>query len=109
MFEIVPCVDVLGGRPVRLEGGDPDRATTYYDAPADAAAHWASLGATTVHFVDLDAALERGDNADAIRAAATATPPTPTRPPPRFPSKQSVAVGSLVRTLDLQFEPGVQL
>ena len=74
MFEIVPCVDVLGGRAVRLEGGDPDRATTYYDAPADAAAHWASLGATTVHFVDLDAALERGDNADAIRAAATAIP-----------------------------------
>jgi phosphoribosylformimino-5-aminoimidazole carboxamide ribotide isomerase len=70
MFEIVPCVDVLGGRAVRLEGGDPARATTYYDAPADAAAHWASLGATTIHFVDLDAALERGDNAAAIAAAA---------------------------------------
>lgn len=70
MFEIVPAVDVQGGRAVRLFEGDPDRETVYFDQPLDAARHWASLGAETLHLVDLDAALGRGDNRAVIEPIA---------------------------------------
>lgn len=70
MIEIVPAVDVQGGRAVRLFEGDPDRETVYFDAPMDAARHWVDLGATSLHLVDLDAALGRGDNVDVIRDVA---------------------------------------
>ena len=67
-FTIYPAVDVQGGRAVRLTEGDPTRETVYFDDPCDAAAHWVRLGARDLHVVDLDAALSRGDNRDAIRA-----------------------------------------
>lgn len=70
MFEIVPAVDVQNGRAVRLFEGDPERETVYFERPLDAARHWASLGARTLHLVDLDAALGRGDNRDAIQEIA---------------------------------------
>ena len=50
MFEIVPAVDVQGGRAVRLFEGDPDRETVYFERPLDAARHWVSLGAATLRF-----------------------------------------------------------
>jgi phosphoribosylformimino-5-aminoimidazole carboxamide ribotide isomerase len=70
MFEIVPAVDVQGGRAVRLFEGDPERETVYFERPLDAARHWASLGAVTLHLVDLDAALGRGDNRAVIEPIA---------------------------------------
>ena len=70
MFEIVPAVDVQGGRAVRLFEGDPERETVYFERPLDAARHWASLGAATLHLVDLDAALGRGDNRTVIEPIA---------------------------------------
>ena len=70
MFEVVPCVDVQDGQAVRLTEGDPTRETVYFPRPLDAASHWAKLGASTLHLVDLDAALGRGDNRDALRAIA---------------------------------------
>ncbi len=66
MFEIIPAVDVQKGRAVRLFEGDPERETVYFEQPIEAARHWADLGAETLHLVDLDAALGRGDNRDAI-------------------------------------------
>jgi phosphoribosylformimino-5-aminoimidazole carboxamide ribotide isomerase len=70
MFEIVPAVDVQGGRAVRLFEGDPERETVYFDRPLDAARHWAAMGAATLHLVDLDAALGRGDNRAVIEPIA---------------------------------------
>ena len=70
MFEVIPAVDVQRGRAVRLFEGDPDRETVYFDAPLDAARHWVERGATTLHLVDLDAALGRGDNRDVIEPVA---------------------------------------
>ncbi len=74
MFDVIPAVDIQRGRAVRLYEGDPERETVYYEAPAEAAAHWAELGAGWLHVVDLDAALGRSDNADLIRALAGALP-----------------------------------
>lgn len=70
MFEIIPAVDVQSGRAVRLYEGDPERETVYFERPLDAARHWVELGAATLHLVDLDAALGRGDNRAAIRTIA---------------------------------------
>jgi phosphoribosylformimino-5-aminoimidazole carboxamide ribotide isomerase len=70
MLEIVPAVDVQRGRAVRLFEGDPEQETVYFNTPLEAARHWADLGAQTLHFVDLDAALGSGDNRAAIEAMA---------------------------------------
>lgn len=59
---LIPCVDIQGGKAVRLYEGDPERETVYFDSPLEAACHWVRLGAGLVHLVDLDAATGRGEN-----------------------------------------------
>jgi phosphoribosylformimino-5-aminoimidazole carboxamide ribotide isomerase len=54
--ELIPAIDLLGGRVVRLAQGDFDRATVYGDDPVAVARHWAGEGATRLHIVDLDGA-----------------------------------------------------
>lgn len=71
MFEVIPCVDIQKGRAVRLFEGDPEKETVYFESPLAAARHWAELGATWLHLVDLDAALGSGDNRDIIKTIAT--------------------------------------
>ncbi|WP_424950881.1 1-(5-phosphoribosyl)-5-[(5-phosphoribosylamino)methylideneamino]imidazole-4-carboxamide isomerase [Deinococcus sp.] len=68
--QIIPCVDIQGGRAVRLYEGDPDRETVYFESPLLAARHWADLGAPLVHVVDLDAATGRGENRQIIAEIA---------------------------------------
>lgn len=72
MFQVIPCVDIRGGKAVRLFEGDPKRETVYFETPLEAARHWASLGAPLLHLVDLDAALGQGDNRLSIEAVASA-------------------------------------
>lgn len=69
---VIPCVDIRGGKAVRLLEGDPERETVYFERPLEAARHWAGLGAEWLHLVDLDAALERGHNRAAIAEIAAA-------------------------------------
>jgi len=57
-FELLPAVDLRGGRVVRLRQGDFDRETAYSDDPVAVAAGFAELGAAWVHVVDLDGARE---------------------------------------------------
>ena len=61
-MELYPAVDVQGGRVVRLRQGEAERATAYADDPVAVARQFARDGARWVHFVDLDRALDRGDN-----------------------------------------------
>lgn len=56
MFEIIPAVDILGGKCVRLKQGKYDKETIFYANPVEAALHWQKLGATRLHVVDLDGA-----------------------------------------------------
>ncbi len=68
-MEVIPAVDVRGGRAVRLHQGDYDRETVFEDDPVAAAARWVEQGARRVHVVDLDGAREgRQANADVTRA-----------------------------------------
>lgn len=55
-MEILPAVDVLGGRVVRLLQGDYGAVTDYGDSPAEQVAAWRRAGAEWVHIIDLDGA-----------------------------------------------------
>jgi phosphoribosylformimino-5-aminoimidazole carboxamide ribotide isomerase len=55
-MEIIPAVDIKGGKCVRLYQGDYGRETVYSDDPVGIAMEWQSLGATRLHIVDLDGA-----------------------------------------------------
>jgi phosphoribosylformimino-5-aminoimidazole carboxamide ribotide isomerase len=57
MFEVIPAVDMKGGKCVRLQEGIASRSTEYGDDPVEMALHWEGLGATRLHLVDLDGAL----------------------------------------------------
>ena len=71
-FEILPAIDLPGGRCVRLAQGDYDRATVYGDDPGAVAAEFAALGPPRLHVVDLDGARAgRPHNRDAVRAIVT--------------------------------------
>jgi phosphoribosylformimino-5-aminoimidazole carboxamide ribotide isomerase len=64
MMELIPAIDLRGGRCVRLRQGDYAQETAYSDDPAAMARHWAALGAPRLHVVDLDGA-RSGDQANA--------------------------------------------
>jgi phosphoribosylformimino-5-aminoimidazole carboxamide ribotide isomerase len=63
---VIPAIDILGGRCVRLVRGDYAHPTVYSDDPADVAASFAEAGAQRIHVVDLDGARGLGDNHAAI-------------------------------------------
>jgi phosphoribosylformimino-5-aminoimidazole carboxamide ribotide isomerase len=67
---ILPSIDLLDGKVVRLVHGDRARATIYPRAPIDCAQSFRAAGAARLHVVDLDAAFGSGDNAAAIDAIA---------------------------------------
>ena len=55
---IIPAIDLKQGRCVRLFQGEMDQETVYFEDPLDAARHWMDEGATIIHIVDLDGAVE---------------------------------------------------
>jgi phosphoribosylformimino-5-aminoimidazole carboxamide ribotide isomerase len=55
-FEVLPAIDVLEGRCVRLAGGDRALVTIEGGEPEAAAARFAAEGAPLLHLVDLDGA-----------------------------------------------------
>lgn len=55
-FELIPAIDLLGGKCVRLTQGRYDAATEYDADPAGVAARFAAAGIRRLHVVDLDGA-----------------------------------------------------
>ncbi len=65
---IIPAVDILGSKCVRLTMGDYDIKKEYNLSPSEAAVNWQELGAKRLHLVDLDGAKSGNpDNFDIIR------------------------------------------
>jgi phosphoribosylformimino-5-aminoimidazole carboxamide ribotide isomerase len=64
---VIPAVDILDGKCVRLFRGDPKRNKVYYEDPLEAAQLLESQGAELIHLIDLDAALGSGQNMEAIQ------------------------------------------
>lgn len=76
-FEVIPAIDLRGGRCVRLAQGDFARETLWADDPAEVARSWTDQGAATLHVVDLDGAVEGAPrNLAALRAIRKATKAT---------------------------------
>ncbi|MEN6372275.1 MAG: 1-(5-phosphoribosyl)-5-[(5-phosphoribosylamino)methylideneamino]imidazole-4-carboxamide isomerase [Armatimonadota bacterium] len=55
-MEVIPAIDIIGGKCVRLVQGQFDQETVFSDSPADMAKEWEQQGATRLHVVDLDGA-----------------------------------------------------
>ncbi len=55
-MEIIPAIDLLEGKCVRLNQGDYNKVTTFGDNPVKQALAWQEQGATKLHIVDLDGA-----------------------------------------------------
>jgi phosphoribosylformimino-5-aminoimidazole carboxamide ribotide isomerase len=64
--ELIPAIDLRGGRCVRLVQGDYDREFVFSDDPVAMAEHWLAQGAPRLHVVDLDGAREGRPVNDAI-------------------------------------------
>jgi len=58
MLEIIPAIDLIGGKCVRLSQGDYARQTTYKQDPLDLARQFEDIGVSRLHVVDLDGARE---------------------------------------------------
>ncbi|NCT89948.1 bifunctional 1-(5-phosphoribosyl)-5-((5-phosphoribosylamino)methylideneamino)imidazole-4-carboxamide isomerase/phosphoribosylanthranilate isomerase PriA [Cellulomonas sp. APG4] len=70
-LELLPAVDVADGQAVRLVQGEAGSETSYGD-PLTAALDWQAGGAEWIHLVDLDAAFDRGTNADLLARVVAA-------------------------------------
>ncbi|MCW5317007.1 1-(5-phosphoribosyl)-5-[(5-phosphoribosylamino)methylideneamino]imidazole-4-carboxamide isomerase [Nostoc sp. KVJ3] len=55
-MDVIPAIDLLEGRCVRLYQGDYDRSQVFSENPVDVAKQWVDQGATRLHIVDLDGA-----------------------------------------------------
>jgi phosphoribosylformimino-5-aminoimidazole carboxamide ribotide isomerase len=57
-FEVIPAVDLKGGRCVQLVQGVPGTELVSLDDPIAEALKWIDEGAQTLHLIDLDGAIE---------------------------------------------------
>ncbi len=67
-MKIIPAIDLMDGKVVRLFKGDPKKQTVYSDKPLEIAKKWEDAGADMIHLVDLDATLGKGSNLELIES-----------------------------------------
>jgi phosphoribosylformimino-5-aminoimidazole carboxamide ribotide isomerase len=63
-MQVIPAVDLMKGKVVRLSRGDPETAKMYnqFGGPVETAQEWKREGAEKLHVIDLDAAFGSGNN-----------------------------------------------
>jgi len=64
-MQLIPAIDLMGGKIVRLTKGKAETAKSYeaqFGTPLQAAKRWRDEGAGKLHIIDLDAAFSIGDN-----------------------------------------------
>ena len=66
-MKVIPAIDLMDGKVVRLVKGDPKNKTVYSNNPVETAKKWENAGADTLHVVDLDATLGTGSNLKLIK------------------------------------------
>ncbi len=72
-MQLIPAIDLMKGKIVRLSKGDPKTAKVYtekFGTPLEAAKRWQNEGAGKLHIIDLDAAFVLGNNQDVISEIA---------------------------------------
>lgn len=71
MIEIIPAIDIIEGRCVRLTQGDYGRTTVYDASPEEMVRRYAEAGIARIHVVDLDGAKAGAPkNLDTLRRIA---------------------------------------
>ncbi len=70
MIELIPAIDIIDGKCVRLTKGDYDQKTVYGN-PIDMAKEFERIGYTRLHVVDLDGAKSKHIVNDAVLSAIT--------------------------------------
>lgn len=71
---IIPAIDMIGGRCVRLTQGDYNQKKEYHDSPLEMAKRFEDAGISRLHLVDLDGAKEKKIiNGDSLRTIASGT------------------------------------
>lgn len=66
-MKVIPAIDIMDNKVVRLVKGDPNNKTVYSSDPIEMAKKWEKAGADMLHVVDLDATLGRGSNLQTIK------------------------------------------
>jgi phosphoribosylformimino-5-aminoimidazole carboxamide ribotide isomerase len=69
---VIPAIDLMDGKVVRLKKGKKSDFKVYSTSPADMARQFEQLGARRIHVVDLDSAFGSGNNRKVIRQIAEA-------------------------------------
>ena len=88
-MNIIPAIDIIDGKAVRLQKGDYNKVTVYSDAPEKVAKYFYDCGARYLHVVDLDGAKSgRTDNFETIKRILNA-------------ADLSVEVGGGIRSLEV--------
>lgn len=74
-MQVIPAIDLMKGKVVRLTKGDPNTAKIYnhLGTPVEVALKWKAEGAQRLHIIDLDAAFGKGNNLNVIADIAKAT------------------------------------
>lgn len=71
MIELIPAIDIIDGKCVRLTKGDYNQKTVYKDSPADVARQFEDMGFKRLHVVDLDGAKSKHIVNDHVLKAIT--------------------------------------
>jgi phosphoribosylformimino-5-aminoimidazole carboxamide ribotide isomerase len=75
IMEVIPAIDILDGRCVRLYQGDYQQSEIFGEDPVEVAQRWYSQGAKYLHVVDLDGAKQgKPQNLQVIEAIARSIP-----------------------------------
>src|SRR5512147_1663675 len=73
MMQLIPAIDLMNGKIVRLTRGEVKTAKFYesqFGTPVEAAKLWQDEGAVKLHIIDLDAAFALGNNHSVIAEVA---------------------------------------
>lgn len=73
MVQLIPAIDLMNGKIVRLTRGEAKTAKFYesqFGTPVEAAKRWRDEGASKLHIIDLDAAFGIGNNHSVIAEVA---------------------------------------
>ena len=70
---VIPAIDIMDGKAVRLERGKKDTAVVYSENPIEIVDYFNDIGIDRIHIVDLDAAFSGGkkNNRELIRKLAS--------------------------------------
>jgi phosphoribosylformimino-5-aminoimidazole carboxamide ribotide isomerase len=94
MIEIIPAIDISGGKCVRLFKGKKGTEKVYYEDPIDALQFWMGIkGINRLHFVDLDGAWGSNKNKDLLKKMIKIAK-----------DKIKVQIGGGIRTIDAAIE-----